>query len=90
MDKGQILRRGRWQVAYKAINVLCSDGVRRTVDHLKEPNTFFSIPGSVQVKGRTVAGYIMSRDDDLIFSAFLYRANGKLLPNIPVSEYKDA
>lgn len=79
--KGEILCRGMWQIPYKAINVLCSDGKRRTAKITSEFDTFYSIPASVQVKGKTVAGFIMSKDDgDIVFAAYQYRKNAYLLP----------
>lgn len=90
MAQAQILHRGPWQIAYKAINVLCSDGVRRTVTDLKEPDTAFSIPGKVQVRGKTVTGFVMSWENDLIFCQYTYGANGKMLPNIPANKYKES
>lgn len=82
---GKILRRGPWQIPYKATNVLCSDGKRRTIRLHSEPDTFFSIPGKTQVKGKTVTGFILSFQNengwqDLKFCAYQYRKNGYLLP----------
>jgi hypothetical protein len=86
-DKAQILHRGMWQIPYKAVNVLCSDGVRRTVNNLKPPDTFFSIPGQVQAHGKTLSGFIMSVGEDLIFSQYTYGKNGAVLPDLPAKDY---
>lgn len=86
-DQAQILHRGPWQQAYKAVNVLCSDGVRRTADRLKEPDTMFSIPCQVQVSGKTVSGFLMVVGSDLVFCQYTYGTNGNVLPNIPSREY---
>ena len=82
----KILHRGPWQIAYKATDVLCSDGVRRTVNLSSEADTFFSIPGSVQVKGKTVSGFIhcYNRSDgegDFEFVANRNAKNYDVLPN---------
>lgn len=79
--KGRILHRGPWQIPYKAINVLCSDGRRRTARITADADTFFSIPASVQVKGKTVSGSISSDyDGDITFTAFQPGKNSYLLP----------
>ena len=89
MNKGsegaaQILHQGVWQLPYKATNVLCVDGVRRTCRTASEADTFFSLPASVQVKGKTITGFIMSKEidgePDLIFAAYQNRHNGVYLP----------
>ena len=72
---------------------LCSDGVGRALARISgTADTFFSIPASVKVSGRTVSGYVTFRtrsgsevatDDDpaiLIFVAYQYGRNGHLLP----------
>ncbi len=78
-QKGRILHRGPWQIPYKAINVLCVDGVRRTVRLHGEPDTFFSVPGSVQVRGKTVSGFVTSDNGDLKFIAYTYGKNADVL-----------
>ena len=63
-----------------ASNVLCSDGRRRHARITTEPNTFFSIPASVKVHGKTVSGFITTENDDIHFTAYSNRKNGDLLP----------
>jgi hypothetical protein len=64
-----IVRRGPWQAAVKATGVMCPDGKRRVATLTAEPDTFFSIPASVKVRGVRVTGCVMHRgydtDDDL-------------------------
>lgn len=84
-DKARILHVGHWQIAVRAVNVLCSDGKRRTVQLSGEPDTFFSIPGHVKVrkdgKSYTIVGFITSDSDgDIKFYPYQYRKNGKILP----------
>lgn len=62
--KSKIFHRGMWQIPYKATNVLCPDGQYRTVKILREADTFFTIPASVQVRGKTVTGFISHNHND--------------------------
>ena len=74
---------GPWHIPVKYTNVLCSDGVRRTVHcRGRQPDTFFSQPGDVSVKGKTVTGFISydSLNEEWEFTAYSYRKNGGLLP----------
>lgn len=73
--------------------VLCSDGVQRTATcSPRGADTFFSIPASVKVKGKTVRGYVTrstlagydteTEGDPAVwkFIAYTYLTNGHLLP----------
>ena len=67
---------------------LCSDGVVRALARISgTADTFFSIPASVKVSGRTVSGYVtfQTRSDELIFVAHQYGRNGHLLPRWEVA-----
>ena len=59
-DKPEILYRTSWGIPYKALNVLCPDGVRRTCDITGEADTYFTIPARTQAFGKTVHGFISS------------------------------
>lgn len=73
---------------------LCSDGVVRAVRFPRggHADTFFSVPATVTVQGKTVTGFVMvsSRDgydtvtdDDpavVRFTAYSFGRNGHLLP----------
>lgn len=78
---------------YVGGRALCSDGKVRAIKRLAQtPDTFFSIPASVTVKGKTVAGYVTTQtisgssvatiDDPMVvkFIAYTYRKNGNILP----------
>jgi hypothetical protein len=83
--RGEILHYGPWQLPYKAINVMCDDGIRRTCKTGQEADTFFSLPASCQAYGKTIAGFIMSytAEDgarDLRFCAYQYCKNGAAIP----------
>lgn len=82
-----------WGLIVKA-RALCSDGVIRTCKRVASTaDTFFSVPASVTVKGRTVSGYITVESmegwsTDIIndpkcvkFVAYQYRKNADLLPS---------
>lgn len=76
---------GMWHIVTHYSNVLCSDGIRRRVDRLSEPNTYFSHPGTVKVHGVSVRGYVtdIETDDyqqDYEFHAFTYCKNHAQLP----------
>lgn len=66
--------------------IMCSDGVRRVTSYCGIPDTYFSLPCRVQVKGITVSGFAhaLRRSDDSHdwqFSAARMRANGDALPD---------
>ncbi|KKN83827.1 hypothetical protein LCGC14_0294800 [marine sediment metagenome] len=81
-----IVRFGPWLIATACQNALCSDGRRRYVKITQEPDTFFSLPGSVKVSGRTVTGFVTGieflpeGERDYKFVAYAYGKNGHLLP----------
>lgn len=95
MELGKLHQRrvfGGYSVPYKATNVLCSDGVRRTAYTAQEADTYFSLPARVRVRhnGRqvTVSGFITAFENteaehdyapDYKFIAYSYRKNGHLL-----------
>lgn len=73
--------------------VLCSDGVVRTLKRIAQTaDTFFSIPAAVEVKGKTVAGFVTVETEEGLstetekdkavakFCAVKYRKNWELLP----------
>lgn len=72
---------------------MCSDGkVRRLVRIAETADTFFSVPAAVQVKGRSVSGYVtfetaegsnVATDTDpevVKFIAYTYGRNADALP----------
>lgn len=81
---GEIEYSGSWQTPLKGRRVLCSDGKRRNAHALKQPDTCFSMPATVQVKGKTVTGYLTGVETnghpDVEFRAYRYGKNGGLLP----------
>ena len=79
--KSDILSRGMWQIAYKAVNVLCEDGKQRNATITAQPDTMFSIPAIVQVRGKSVSGFITYNSDLEVhtFLAYTHKKNGYLL-----------
>lgn len=67
---------------------LCSDGKVRKLKRISDtPDTFFSVPASVNVGRRTVSGYITTDDDadgnpTIYFIAYSYGKNGDTLPGL--------
>ena len=71
--------------------VVCADGVVRTATATAEADTWFSVPARVQVRGRTVAGYVSAvewfdimTDDErpaarYLFRAYQYRKNAGII-----------
>ena len=60
---GVILYKGPYQLPYKALNVLCADGVRRTA-RLGESESAFTIRAMVQAHGKAITGFIWTRSTD--------------------------
>jgi hypothetical protein len=76
-----ITRRGIWQIPVKQTNVLCSDGVRRVAWFTGEPDTFWTIPARVQVKGKTVRGHVYNDMEGVpCFAAYPHLKNAYVLP----------
>ena len=78
---------------YRSGRAICSDGKVRTLKRISSTaDTWFSIPASVRVNGRTVSGYItvecasgssVATPDDMPvvkFCRFSYGKNANLLP----------
>ena len=89
--KPSIVTYGMWQIPYKAVNVLCPDGKRRTCKLANSPDTYYSIRASVSYRGKTVSGYVTSTNDpvyDLFFYPVTYGKNGALFDN-PFSTNSD-
>lgn len=42
--------------------MLCADGVIRAVSSAATPDTFFSVPASIRIKGKTYSGYWSTAD----------------------------
>lgn len=85
--EGTELRVSRPWGLYQGGKALCSDGKIRALKRISvTADTFFSVPASVRVNGKTVAGYITfdtvgdNARPTVLFKAYTYRKNGHLLP----------
>ncbi len=89
----RMISHGVWQLAIRCERALCSDGIRRNIQITGAPDTFYSIPGRVTVKGKTVTGFVMTYEPDALdppideslptdykFIANSYGKNGAILP----------
>lgn len=78
---------------YVGGRAMCSDGKVRSLKRIAETaDTFFSVPASIVVKGKTVAGYVTTETEEglstdtkadpacIKFCAYTYGRNGHLLP----------
>lgn len=81
------MSRGPWSQLEGVTNCPCSDGKRRNVRITGTADTFFSCPGRVHVKGKTVTGFVTNAPDyeegvkaGYIFQPNLYGKNGAVLP----------
>lgn len=78
-DSGQtwLCYYGMWQIPYHAA-LLCPDGVIRHTHRIAaEPDTFFSIPCAVKVRGKTVTGFLTTNNaGEYTFHPSLYLKNG--------------
>jgi len=66
--------------------VLCSDGKRRRASCTSHPDTFFSIPATVNVGKRTVSGFVWISDGLYSFTRNAEGKNADALPAWPSSE----
>jgi hypothetical protein len=72
----------------KRVPALCVDGRIRSARVTGEPDTWFSCPASVKVRGKTVSGFLVfDRGEQLEFIAYSYGKNGSLLPGINKEQY---
>lgn len=83
MKKSRLLHRGMYQLPYKCTNVLCSDNKQRNARITSPHNPdAWSLLASVQVKNKTVSGFITydSMKEVHVFHAYTKGKNGQLLP----------
>ena len=68
-----------WRRLEKIYFCPCEDGKARTVRIRGEPDTFFSQPASVNVKGKDVSGFITCDENGYRFLAYKYGKNWKMM-----------
>jgi hypothetical protein len=52
-----VLSRGGWSQIVQIRDIMCADGVRRVTSWCGVPDTYFSLPCHVKIRGRTVSGF---------------------------------
>ena len=64
--------------------IVCQDGIRRIYHKTGEPDTWFSMPGYVTVKGNRVKGYLACDDitGEYVFRAYVNEKNSYLITGI--------
>lgn len=75
-----ILSTGPWAQLLYVTNCPCDDGKRRTVRNIGVPDTAWTCPGSVTVKGKSVRGFISCDETGYHFTANRHGKNYHLLP----------
>lgn len=80
-----VMSSGPWSQTVAIKHCVCSDGRPRYARITGQPDTFFSIPAAVKVKGKTVTGFVSintscGKDEGYIFHANQFGKNGALLP----------
>jgi hypothetical protein len=58
LKKQTVVRDNTWGSLKAVGKAICEDGTQRFATVTAEPDTFFSIPARVSVKGTTVRGYL--------------------------------
>jgi len=93
-DTNLVLLSGPFAAGYASARAICADGKVRNVRFQNggTPDTFFSVPASVSVAGKTVSGYVTvetaegwstpSADDPAVvkFIRYEYGKNARFLP----------
>ena len=74
-----VLSRGPWSQLVQVRGALCADGRRRSTCRLGVPDTYWSAPAAVRVKGRTVSGFVSCSADGWEFTAYSAGRNAHLL-----------
>ena len=61
--------------------IVCQDGSKRIYHKTGEPDTYFSMPGYVTVKGKKVKGYLTTDGitGEYVFRVYLYEKNHHLI-----------
>lgn len=57
----------------------CEDGIARRVKEIGVPDTAFSAPGRIQVKGKTISGFVTCDDQGYRFISNKHSKNAHLL-----------
>lgn len=79
-----------WSMVGTRFQVLCSDGQVRVATATAETDTMFSVPARVQVKGRTVAGFVTTRDPLFVYPGIIEPAQETFFQFIPSRQRKNS
>lgn len=74
-----VLSRGPWAQLIGVDHCPCSDGRSRKVTAVGTPDTMFSAPGTVHVRGKSVRGFVMCNEEGYTFHANKFGKNADLL-----------
>jgi len=82
-----ILSTGPFSQLVRVLNCPCSDGKVRSVRITGQPTTYFSVPASTKVCGKTVTGFVTMAPtyeegvkEGYVFHSNKFGKNGSLLP----------
>ena len=76
-----VLSPGPWAQLVKIRNCPCSDGIVRTAIITGQPDTVWTIPARVSVRGKSVTGFVTCDENGYKFHANLYGKNCDYLPH---------
>lgn len=81
---GTYLRTGTMWDLYTGGAAMCADGIVRTLKRIAiTPDTFYSIPAAVSVRGRTVSGYVSVDTANDPECTVVFNATGKNRAMLP-------
>jgi len=74
-----VLSNGPWAQLVKIKNCMCSDGIQRVAKITGQPDTYFSVPAAVKIRGKTVTGFITCDENGYEFKANKFGKNYSVL-----------
>ncbi len=74
-----VMSPGPWSHLVGVKHCMCSDGKARRVYGIGTPDTMFSAPGKVKVRGKTVTGFITCDEKGYTFHSNKWGKNGNLI-----------
>jgi hypothetical protein len=63
--------------------LLCADGKIRAAELAAEPDTFFSTPAKIRIKGKWITGYMSVEDRLGDYSAFMFNVHDCYQKDLP-------
>jgi hypothetical protein len=74
-----ILSTAPWSQLVAIKNCPCEDGKCRRVDITSQPTTYFSIPGRIIIKGKSITGFVTCNEEGYRFIGITTSKNYSLL-----------